>query len=166
MVYEALHNMPAFCPHPQYFSNRGSCHSCSIIHGSLLSAPQHVNLTPEFLSLLVPQSSCSSPAFPMAGLSSFLGSLFKYLFIEKTVFTMSKIWPSITVYGCTLLIGSILPIVTYFVFVCVCLCVCARARVHAWTHMCSVVSNSLQSHGLYPTRFLLPEILKQDKQIP
>ena len=36
--------------------------------------------------------------------------------------------------------------------VCVCVCVCARAR---W-HMCSVVSDSLQPHGLQPTRLLRP----------
>ena len=38
----------------------------------------------------------------------------------------------------------------FFMVLCVCVCVCVC------THACSVVSNSLQPHGLQPTRLLCP----------
>ena len=48
-----------------------------------------------------------------------------------------------------------LPIFHGFVCVCVCVCVCM--------HACSVVSNSLQPHGLQPTRLLCPWNLRGKK---
>ena len=43
-----------------------------------------------------------------------------------------------------------------FHFVCVCVCVCVCVSVHMHSCECSVVSDSLPAHGLWPTRLLCP----------
>ena len=40
--------------------------------------------------------------------------------------------------------------------ICVCVCVCVRPCTHACVYVCLVMSDSLQLHGLWPTRLLCP----------
>lgn len=116
MIYEALPNLPPSHPHPQV-----------LLQQSLLPLTLHHTHWPSFSSsackahprvsgLAGPSIRCSPPAFHMAGLTLFIGSPFKRLFTEKsslTIFTISKMWPSIIVYSYTLSISLVLPTVTY-----------------------------------------------------
>ena len=105
----------------------------------------------------------SSPPWTTEGQSNIDEVKLFYLHITKTLcrwtaicFIQTLVSYLPLLFACQASWFFLVPGLALFVSVygCVCVCVCVRPRVHTHTLSCSVVSNSLQLHGLQPARLL------------